>query len=178
METLELNADQLRCMASPVRNEALTLIRSRREASAREIGDAMGMSPEAMLYHLKKLEAVGLIREKYRRPAPRKPESVFEMVADRLNLPDLSENPGLAKVVAETVAEGQKVATRGYLQAAEKALAGEGDKPTVWRVNAKLSSKDAEKFRNLIEEAIKFATSSRVEDGDRVHFAALFFPLA
>src|SRR4051812_28092657 len=115
MSTIILNADQLACLASPVRNEVFMQLRTIGKASVGDIAKVLGKSPEAVHYHVKALVAAGLAREAFRRPGVKKPEFVYEPVGKRLKLPNPSEGPEVAKLIRKSVAAGFRQTIRGYL---------------------------------------------------------------
>jgi predicted transcriptional regulator len=55
-----LDADFLAALGHPVRLQALVLF-ERTPSSARELAEAVGLSTSAALFHVRKLEAAGLI---------------------------------------------------------------------------------------------------------------------
>ena len=55
-----LDQDFLAAVGHPVRLQALVLF-ERTPSSARELADVVGLSPSATLYHVRKLQAAGLV---------------------------------------------------------------------------------------------------------------------
>lgn len=173
-----LNAEQLACLASPIRNEAFSTLRKLGQASAREIAEEMGKSPEALHYHVRALLKAGLIEEKLRRPTSRKPEAVYETTAKTFRLPNLSHHPDLAPITRKAVAAGVRNALRGYEAAALRAMEDEALRTylMVIRTTMQLSPQDAATFLDMIEAAVRFAREREVRHGVRLHWSSLVFP--
>src|SRR5947209_5304315 len=178
MAQITLNADQLACLASPARNEVFMQLRTMGQGSAREIGRALGKKPEAIHYHLKALVGAALARVAYRRPAPKKPESVYEPIGKSLRLPPANSGPAIAALARKAVRAGFGATVRGYLRAAERA---EGDaivrsRMHLIRANLRLSEEDAKPFTGMIEADSEFACSHRDDAGVQLIWSSAVFP--
>src|SRR5579862_7479 len=108
-----LTADQLRCLASPVRNDVFAALRAVGTGSAREIAARIGRSPESIHYHLKSLLTCGLIRVTEKRPAPKKPEAMYAPTFGKLKLPTGAEERNLVAAAAEA---SIRQSVRGYIK--------------------------------------------------------------
>jgi predicted ArsR family transcriptional regulator len=80
-------ATQLRVLNAPKRMEIITALRESGPSTAIDLAARMDLRPEALHYHLRELERIGLVREVGRRATGRRPQTVFELVADRIRLP-------------------------------------------------------------------------------------------
>ena len=178
MAKITLNAEQLACLASPARNEVLTQLRGMGQGSASEVAKALGKKPEAVHYHLKALVVAGLAVAAYRRPAPKKPESVYEPVGSALELPPPDASPEIATLARKAVRAGFSATARGYLEAAVTAEHDPAVRSQMHliRANLRLSRKDAKTFIDLIEAANKFATHHRSEEGTRLIWSSAVYP--
>ncbi len=178
MAKMTLNADQLACLASPARNEVLTQLRGMGQGSASEIAKALGKKPEAVHYHLKALVAAGLALVAYRRPAPKKPESVYKPIGTALQLPPANAGPEIAALARKAVRAGFAATARGYLAAAKMAE----EDPVVRsnmhliRANLRLATEDAKTFLSLIEAANIFASEHKSEEGVRLIWSSAVYP--
>lgn len=175
---VDLNSQQLTCLASPTRNQVFMSLRKLGRASARELAEDLGRDPELLHYHLKSLLKAGLIRESGRRPTARKPEAVYESTATRYRLPDLDKQPELASITRKAVAAGMRESLRKYLSAAERAE-GEPELRSfmhIIRAGVRLSPEDAQEFMRLIESASEFAKDHERKDGVRLQWASLVSP--
>ena len=178
MGPLTLTARQLECLASPVRNEVFTQLRTLGQASVGDIARATGRKPEAVHYHVRELVRVKLAREAFRRQNAKKPESVYEPVGKRLRLPKADESPEIARLIRRSVAAGFRQSVRGYMDAADRA---ENDPDAlkhlhVIKLVAKLRPQDAKEFLARIESAARFADEHRNEKGVKLVWSSLVFP--
>ena len=178
-----LTAEQLRALASPVRNEVYARLRALGRASAGDLGGELGRSAEAVHYHLRELVRVGLIREAFRRPTQRKPESVFEPTADSVRLPDPRKSPKIAELNRRAVLAGMRMVMRGYDAASRRAAraprAAEPDgRIHVVRLNVRLAEQDARELFRRIEEIARFADERRAPEGAgiRLHWHSVVYP--
>jgi predicted ArsR family transcriptional regulator len=178
MAKMTLNAVQLACLASPARNEVLTQLRGMGQGSASEIAKALGKKPEAIHYHLKALVSAGLAFVVFRRPAPKKPESVYEPIGTALQLPPPNAGPEVAALARKAVKAGFAATTRGYLKAAENAEHDPAVRSHMHliRANLRLSEEDAKTFLELLESANKFASEHRTEEGARLLWSSAVYP--
>ncbi|MEI8283043.1 MAG: helix-turn-helix domain-containing protein [Armatimonadota bacterium] len=173
-----LTADQLKCLASPVRNDVFVAIRTLGQASAADIAKARGLSPETVHFHLKGLAKVNLIKPCGHRPTARRPEELFETTAPSYRLPDTTGDPDLASIVRNTVSSGIRRAIRGYEKAAKspegKAKATDGFQ--VIQARIRLSPDDQREFMALIEQAVQFAKERECSNGIPLNWTSLVFP--
>jgi DNA-binding transcriptional ArsR family regulator len=178
MSKITLNAEQLACLASPARNEVFMQLRTLGKGSAGDIAKAIGKKPEAIHYHVKALVVAGLAKVAYHRPSPKKPESVYEPVGKSLELPKADAGPEIAALARKAVRAGLAATARGYLKAAELAEsdAEVRSRMHLLKVNVRLSPEDAKEFLRLIEEANKFASARRAEDGIRLVWSSAVYP--
>jgi len=164
-----LTNDQLRCLASPARNDVLVALRAVGPASTKEVAARVGRSPEATHYHLKALFDVGLIQVVGRRPAPKKPETIYACVSTRLKLPTDSESRELRKKAVEA---SIRQALRGYLAA----KASNANEKQIVRTTVRLSNDDRERFFALISEALAFAETHSKADAPLCSWLSLAYP--
>ncbi len=176
-DVVVLGEEQLACLASPVRNAALMRLRQVGQASARELGESLGKSTEAMHYHMKALLKVGLIREAFKRPAPKKPESVYEPIGRNLRLPPPNSSPALRALSRKAVLAGLRQTSRGFQAASER---GDVDavvasRTHVIRANLSLTDADYETFLGMLQAASRFAEEHRTDSGSRLHWSSIAY---
>jgi predicted ArsR family transcriptional regulator len=166
-KNLILNAEQLRVMASPACNEVIATLHGMRRASATEIARTLLKSPATILYHLRKLEEVGLATIFEVRPTQRRPEAIYSPTSERLTLPK-SDPEGL---ITRAVLAGMRDAMRGF--AATKSR----DYKHVLRTQVKLSPENAMKFLAMLDAADQFASESQSEGGEiHLHWNSITYP--
>lgn len=173
-----LTQEQLEALAQPIRSEIYRRVRALGRATARELAGELGRSPEGLHYHLKLLERADLIREAERRPAPRKPESVYEAVHESVSLPGPTSAEGDRRLAVKMVVNGLRDDVRGFEAAAE---AGQSDEAMrrqmhVLRTQVRLTPKDLSTFLDILESAGRFAAEHRSEDGLRCSWSSVVYP--
>lgn len=167
-----LSAEQLRTLASPERGEVFARLCALREASVGDIARSLGKKPEAVHYHVKALVKVGLAKESFKRPGVKKPETVYTPVSTQVRLP-MDDRPEIRELRQKAVAAGLRQVLRGYLEASER-----GAKEThVLRVNVRLAEEDRRAFMEMLEAAAKFAQERRVEEGPRLLWSSVVYPV-
>ncbi len=173
-----LTADQLKCLASPVRNDVFATIRMLGQASAADVAEARGLSPETVHFHLKALAKANLIKPCGQRATARRPEGLYKTTALSYRLPDTTGDPDLASIVRHAVSSGFRRAIRGYEKAARsvegKTKANEGFH--VIQARLRLNPDDQREFMALIERAVQFAKERENPDGVPLNWTSLVFP--
>ncbi|MEA2553403.1 MAG: Helix-turn-helix domain [Fimbriimonadaceae bacterium] len=176
---MTLSAEQLKCLASPARNEVFTQLRILGKASIGDVAKALGKKPESVHYHMKGLVSAGLAKEAFRRPAPKKPESVYEPVGRKLRLPAQDSGSEIATLTRKAVAAGLRQTLRGYQKASQAAEHSPKVRARMHVIKASLRLKaaDAEAFFKLIEAASRFADEHRDDSGERLVWSSLVYPV-
>ncbi len=85
-ELLIQKPQQVRALASPVRQSIVNALKRLGRASIRDIAGELGRVPATLYYHVKQLEQAKLVQEVEVRETARRPEVVYALVADRLRL--------------------------------------------------------------------------------------------
>jgi len=178
MRPKTLTADQLACLASPARNEVFMQLRLSDKASIGDLARTLGKRPEAIHYHVKALEKVGLAKEAFKRRSAKKPESVYKAVGKAWRLPKMSRGSKTAEVTRKSVAAGFRQSARGYLKAAEQAEfeLTIRKRMHVIRMNMRLASKDVPVVLEMIEQIVRYADEHRDEKGERLVWSSLVYP--
>ena len=84
--------DQVRALASPVRNQIHLHMELCGKCTVNELARRMGCSAESLYYHLRLMERVGLVVDDGRRLDGPKPETVYRLAGDRIRIdPDKSD---------------------------------------------------------------------------------------
>ena len=154
-------------------------LRVLQQASVGDLSRRTGRSPEAVHYHVKALVGAGLAEEAFKRPGVKKPEAVYQALGKDLRLPKPAANPEVASLIRKSVEAGFRQTIRGYLRAARKAEldAAQRELMHVIRMNVRLGKRDAKEMKRRIEEIVKFADSRRKEDGIKLVWSSMVFPM-
>ena len=94
---------QLELLASAVRQDILDCLEYLGPSSVSELSQTVGLSADALYYHINKLVAVGLIEERGTRPSDRRDETVFALPSTRIRLRYDPANPEQAHFVKRIV---------------------------------------------------------------------------
>lgn len=112
-------ADQVEALASPVRQEIVATMERLGPCAARELAARLGREPESLYYHLRKLVAVGLVREAGKRPVGRRSEAVFTLVARDIAVDPKSRSARFLEMVARSASALLRLTERSYVAALE-----------------------------------------------------------
>jgi predicted ArsR family transcriptional regulator len=156
-DEIVLTAQQLVCLATPASTQAMSCLTSLGRASASQLAKGLNRSPATAIYHLRKLERVGLAKVVATRATGRRPEVVYAPAAERLTLPD--EASEIDHLVTRSVLAGLREAMRGFA-----AAPGRRQKHVV-RCQMRLTNEDAAHFFAMLEAATQFASARRLERG-------------
>ena len=153
-------------------------LRSLRHGSIRDIAEHLGGSPESIHYHVKALLKAKLIFQSDRRITARKPEAIYQSIAQSLRLPDLKTQPELATLARKSVVAGLRQTIRGYESAAVQAELSPELRRHILVVRAKLrlSEEDTKHFLQMIEDAVDFARERDTDEGVRLNWSSIVYP--
>jgi predicted ArsR family transcriptional regulator len=169
IDEIVLDARQLRCLAAPVSSQTLSVLRSLGEAPATIVAENLDRAPATALYHLRKLERVGLAAMIERRATARRPEAIYAPSARIFTLPSPASQ--VEDLVIKAVLAGVREAMRGFA-----AAAGRNHKH-VLRCQMRLKEEDASHFVNLLEAASRFAIEHQCSSGGiRLGWSSLVYP--
>lgn len=174
-----MTAAQLECLSSPVRVNLYEAIRNRGRASATELADDSGKTVHSLYYHLKSLQKANLIRICDYRRAGKRDEAVFEAVSKRLVFEKDSANPAYTESLIKTVRIALRKAEQEHREARRTSTSQEDF--AVLRIQANLSTKDAEELKRKIEAIGKWVRnrdqSNSHNDSKLVSLTCLAVPL-
>ena len=95
--------DQVRALASPVRQALVNALRRLGRASMRELAHELGKPPATLYYHAEKLQKAGLLVEVARRETGRRPEALYELLAPVLRIDRERKDPAWRREVDRLV---------------------------------------------------------------------------
>ncbi len=115
--------DQLELLTSPLRQEIVDVVAALGECSARELAVELGVAPDALYYHLRKLVDAGLLLTVGKRSATRRPEEVYRTPSrDLQGVWDL-DDPKTSAAIQKAAAAFLRLAERDLRRAAESPAA-------------------------------------------------------
>jgi AcrR family transcriptional regulator len=168
----------MRLLASPVRMDVLQAFSTSTRLTVREIAQRLGKSRGSLYYHVRELQAAGVLREVDRRLVSRRYESVYEIVSDVLSVAaeaSGSDAEGAIKLVWSTL----RRAAREFESAMRDGrLESAGEAPVGQHLRAWLTAKDRAKVQAHLAkiQEICLAASAK-EDGELYSLTTLLVPL-
>lgn len=166
-----LTKEQLKCLASPVRNEVFSAVLEQGEASVRQIAEILAKSPESLHYHFKSLLKAGLIEALDQRPTERRPETLYRTVDTEFALPSDYADNEIADLRLKAIESGLRHSWRQF----EKTARRHGGRNLVLQQSLKLKPQDSDAFWAMIEEAAKFARERSCPEGHSTGWTCLFW---
>lgn len=115
-------AYELRALSSPVRQRLVAALESLGTVSVRELAEHLGRRPGSLYFHLEKLVDAGLVLETGTRPAGRRSERLFRLVAPTLRIAGDPERPAFRAALASTCRSVTRAAERDYTRALDAGL--------------------------------------------------------
>jgi hypothetical protein len=171
--------DQIAALESSVRQEVIDTIQAAGPRSALEIASLMGRPADALYYHIRRLQSVGLLVVTETRRRGRRDEAVYDLVGRPLKLRypehrDARTHP-LMRLVRSMLRTAERDFRGGVLS--DRAVT-EGPSRTLWasRRHAWLSPTDLRRFNRIIDSLIEILTRSR--DPQRGQLCTLTMVLA
>jgi len=148
----------VRAMRTPLRQELLAALERLGTASVKEIAVETGRAPASLYYHVYELARAGLIREAGRRPAGRRPESVYELTAARIVIDRRERSAAFIEAVADLKRATLRTAERELLAALKRPSggAGPGAPALLLRLTARLTPGDARKADIMLRQLAAF----------------------
>lgn len=169
-------------MTSPLRMEILTQFSANHPLSTREIAERMGRPVTGMHYHVRVLEAAGLLVRAGERPAARRPEALYHPVARRFELP-AGRGQDTHQIALKTASSAFRLAERDM----EAALAADSPRRTgpqrnfyAMRMPLRVRPKDLDKLNaqldRLMATVLEISGRDEIPD-DATEFCSLTLAL-
>jgi predicted transcriptional regulator len=161
---------QIRALASPARQEIVDALESAGASTAAELATLLGRHADALYFHLRKLVAVGLLRELEPRRDGRHVAAVYDVRRRPLRISYSDASP---TQLAAVIASAMRLAIRDFSAAADglprPAKARPGRPPELWGARAKGWLDDAQirRVNHLLAEVAKTVRTSRPRPGAR-----------
>jgi len=109
--------DQIRMLASGVRQEILDALQASGPLTARQLARLLGRAPDSLYYHLKKLVSVDLVRHRKPGPKERNSEARFELPSGPWHIQYDVDDPESVSAMARVVVTLLRVTGRNYRRA-------------------------------------------------------------
>ncbi len=140
---------QLRVINAPARRAIFEALLEGPQSAA-SIGARCGQSPEAVHYHIKRLQEIKLVRIAEERETGARPEKIFELTHRRLELKRDRRGPAFMRELVRGVRLMLRLAEREYEQASD--VVEPHRRPRIARFIAWLSTDDLKQVERLEAE--------------------------
>jgi DNA-binding transcriptional ArsR family regulator len=163
--------NQIRVLASPVRQEILDVLARMPRASVAALAAALGRPADALYYHLRALERVGLVVRRGERRRRGRSEALYETVTPELSLvydPGSAANvDGVGRVVASMLRLGVRDFRRAF---SSGGVAVSGPRRELWagRATGWLDGADIGRINRLLKLLFGILGKSRAGRGRRL----------
>ena len=145
-------SDQLRALASPMRQELLDVLEAAGPSAISELAERLGRAPDSLYFHVRELVRVGLVIEVERRKVGRHVFVVYDLVGRPLRIDrSKAKRADLQSVVAGIL----RLATRDYQRGlADPTTTPDGPARNHWgaRVRGWIDASEVERVNELLEE--------------------------
>ena len=132
--------------------------------TAQEIAARVGRTRQNIYFHLKKLEAVGLVRVVELRPAVRRPEAIYALVTRRVRLEPPVGRSASGGAFSSTYGKLFRTTSREFSAAARSGRLAQSGEPRDWVVAkgvARLTSAQRRRVRRHFLEIAKIVDEAR-----------------
>lgn len=145
---------QLRGLRSPIRQQIISAMEQIQPCSVAELSGRVGLAPESLYYHVHQLVGLGLLVESATRPAGKRTESLYRLVAPRIEVDRANRSASYLSALADVARTVLRAAERHHLRALEyERKAGPGPRRATdlrqWTV--RLSEPAAKRYRELLD---------------------------
>ena len=174
-----LSQAQLESLTSPMRLAIVQRLEIDRQATARELAQRMGRPVTALYHHLQQLQDVGVLRIVAERKGPRRPESVYAMVADYLSSAEAVKTARGRRTYGRAAARVADAGVRAFRTAMTHGAPrfdGEQRNATVKYYLVRADRKKIARLNRLLAELDALAVQSS-KDGEEIHLTVLLAPL-
>ncbi len=167
---------QVRALRSPARQEIVDGLASAGPSSAAELARLLGRTPDALYFHLKALQKVGLVVEREPRKNGRHVAAVYDLPGRPLRL--VYESPVRRADVAGVVRGALRLSLRDFERGLSAGADSSAGRRVLWggRVKGWLSPLEIERVNALLKEVQDVVRNGRPREGTQA--VSLGFVLA
>jgi len=157
--------DQIRALTSPVRQELVDALQASGPSSIADLATELGRAPDSLYYHVRRLEAVGLVVRRGTRSTARNEEALFDTPGARMRIERDTGSPRESGDLLAVIAAVLRLAKRDLSTAFARGLARYGGaRRNTWggRVKGWLTPAEVRAAGEHIEALTEiFATAKR-----------------
>lgn len=163
--------EQMEAIGSPVRNLVSLTLAMLRRASIAELAAHLGRSPESLYYHVRRLQAVGIVEPCARRLVNGRAEALYRLVGGRLRVDPRQATPRFERAYARGAATLLRHAQRAYTRAVgqpETQRAGRGRNLVIRQLQVRMSRATLREFNRRFDQLVAFVRQA--DDRDATDF--------
>ena len=167
---------QLRSLGSPVRQEILDALAAAGESSTADLAALLGRRPQALYYHLRALERVGLVRRSGSRRNGKSDAVLYSVPAPRMVIEYRFGSRPFATDMARTARSLLRLSERDFLRALRSpAAVAEGPRRNllVSRAKARLTGEQLERVNALFTGVLERLAKSQGQREGALHAVTL-----
>src|SRR5262245_3812210 len=175
-------ADQLRALRSPLRQEIIDAVAASGPRSVAELAEILGRPADALYYHVRRLQRVGLLVTSGTRRTPGRMKEVVDLPGHPVSLPERTHQPSHRKAVEKIVATMLRLTARQYLSALRRETVPRAPGRRVeWasRVSGWLTAAERDRLMRALGELNDMFQSHKRDPRRRLHaFTFAITPVA
>ena len=172
---LTLSQDQVRAMASSVRQRIVAVLFSQGQSSISEIAEALERRPDSLYHHVRVLLGVGLIRQTGERVAGRNHEALYETVAGQFAADLETQDPQymaeFSRMMRSVLADGASHHAQAFTQPETRA------RVLFETANVRLGEEQVEQFNRELRDLVHRVKGAAEPDAGRHLFVFLSTPI-
>lgn len=153
------SAAELEAIVSPVRHHLLRALSMLGRCSVKELAQQLGRSPESLYYHLRALEAAGLVVERGERVVGGRTEALYATIGEQLVTDPKQTSPDYLDAYRNSVAALMRLANRQFANAVEHQKTTGSTRPVSLRtqqVQARLSPASQRELARRLDDVLQF----------------------
>lgn len=180
IEERTLTAEQLECLASPLRNEIVAALREHGPSSVNELATFLGLSPKGLYHHVHHLLKAELIVVEGTRAAGRRQESIYATPRAKWILRSDSEQDGYQEQMIRSVSAMLRVLDREHAAAVRATRDQSGSRRlfNVRRLVMRLEPDKLDVLMEKLDEIEAFLHENQTPDrGERISYFVSVLPL-
>lgn len=155
--------DQMEAISSPVRNQIGLVLEMLQQASVAELATHLGRPPEALYYHVRRLERVGVLKVCGRRLANGRPQAIYRLVGGRMRVDARQTLPRFERAYARGASTLLRHAQRVYARAVGRAgarRAGQQRNLVIRQFQVRMSPAALREFNRRFDELMAFVRAA------------------
>lgn len=170
-----LTREQLEALSSPARVSIFGVLRLLGPQSVKAMAAFLGAKPDALYYHLRVLEAVGVVEVTEMRQLWKRKEAVYGLCAKEYTISSFEGDVEYARAVMKLVEASTAYGLAAFRRASANVA---GPEPEFHLVHGRLSPKSFSAWKEQVEQTMRSGFRDDGEDAVSVVACAMVMPIA